>query len=276
MTDIARLRAGPVEYRLERRSAPVVLLLHGGHMRAGLSLGEDVFDGHTLLVPSRPGYGRTPLSTGTTPVGFADAARDLCEHIGITSLAAVVGVSGGGPTAVAMAARHPGLVRRLVLQSAVGPLPWPDRRTRLGAHVVFAPRLEGATWAQVRRLLHRAPDTVLKFLLDDLSTLPAEAVLRRLAPADRAALIDLFTRMRSGHGFVNDLRPSLDLTGDVSQPALVIATRNDGAVPFAHAEALTRSITHAELVESDADSHFVWFGTNWPAVTDRVRRFLAS
>jgi hypothetical protein len=41
-----------------------VVIFHGGHVRAGLALGEEVFAeaGYTLLVPSRPGYGRTPLS----------------------------------------------------------------------------------------------------------------------------------------------------------------------------------------------------------------------
>jgi pimeloyl-ACP methyl ester carboxylesterase len=59
-----------------------------------------------VLAPSRPGYGRTPVSTGTSVTGFADVTRTLCAHLGITRLAAVVGTSGGGPTAVAMAA-HP-------------------------------------------------------------------------------------------------------------------------------------------------------------------------
>ncbi|MFD0853052.1 hypothetical protein ACFQ07_12505, partial [Actinomadura adrarensis] len=54
--------SGPVEYRLEERGPRTVLVLHGGHMRAGLPLGEETFAeaGHTILAPSRPGYGRTP------------------------------------------------------------------------------------------------------------------------------------------------------------------------------------------------------------------------
>jgi pimeloyl-ACP methyl ester carboxylesterase len=108
-TALARLPAGPVEYRLDRRGDAVVLVVHGGHTRASLALGEEVFAaaGYTLLVPSRPGYGRTPLSTGTSVEGYSDVVRELCAHVGIARVAAVVGVSGGGPTAATLAARMP-------------------------------------------------------------------------------------------------------------------------------------------------------------------------
>ncbi|MEV7979028.1 alpha/beta fold hydrolase [Streptomyces sp. NPDC086519] len=114
-----------------------------------------------------------PLSTGRSAAGFADVAAALCGRLGITRVTAVVGVSGGGATAVAMAARHPETVERLVLQCAVGPLPWPDRRTYLGAQVVFGPGRERVTWSLVRALVRRAPDTALRLLLRDLTTLPS-------------------------------------------------------------------------------------------------------
>ncbi|MED7823384.1 alpha/beta fold hydrolase [Streptomyces chiangmaiensis] len=276
-TSVVRLDEGPVEYRLERRGPATVVVLHGGHTRAGLAVGEEMFAeaGYTVLAPSRPGYGRTPLSTGTAS-GFADVVPALCAHLGITEIAAVVGTSGGGTTAVTMAARHPDLVRPLILQSAVGWLAWPDRRTRLGAHIAFAARTEGATWGAVRVLLRHAPETGLRLLLQGLTTLPARRVTARLGPEERAAMVELFCRMRSGHGFLNDLRPTPDLTAEVRQPTLVIATRTDGGVPFAHAQSLAAAIPHAELVESRADSHLVWFGADWPEIATRVCAFLAD
>lgn len=158
-TAVAVLDSGPVEYRLERRGHSAVVVFHGGHMRAGLKLGEEIFaELGYVLTPSRPGYGRTSVRTGGSPTGFADATNELCRHLGIAEVAAVVGVSGGGPTAIAMAARHPALVRRLILEGSVGFLPWPDRRTRLAAHAVFAPATEGITWWAVRVLMRVAPD----------------------------------------------------------------------------------------------------------------------
>ncbi|MFC5204617.1 alpha/beta fold hydrolase [Streptomyces kaempferi] len=232
--------------------------------------------GCTVLAPSRPGYGRTPRSTGTTASGFADVVRSLCARLGITEVAAVVGTSGGGPTAVTMAARHPDLVRRLILQRAVGWLAWPDRRTRLGAHVVFAARTERVTWGALRVLVHHAPEAGPRLLLHGLSTLPVREVMARLGPQGRVAMIELFCRMRSGHGFLNDLRPTPDLTAEVCQPTLVIATRSDGGVPFTHALSLAAAIPNAELLESRADSHLIWFGADWPSIATKVRAFLAD
>ncbi|RSN15295.1 alpha/beta hydrolase [Streptomyces sp. WAC 05977] len=277
-TTTAELRGGVVEYRFDRRTGPAVVIFHGGHMNAGLALGEDTFadDDYSVLVPSRPGYGRTPLSTGKTTGGFADVTRSLCAHLGIDSVAAVVGISAGGPTAMAMAARHPDLVERVVLQSAVGPLPWPDRRTRIGARLAFGSTTERLTWSAVRVLMRAAPDVGLRILLSDLSTRPARQVLTNLSPANREMLLGLFAGMGSGHGFLNDLSEIGKTCGEVTQPALVLASRHDGSVPFTHAEALAATIRDSRLVESAADSHFIWLGEDWPALSTEIRRFLAG
>ncbi|MGC7102778.1 alpha/beta fold hydrolase [Amycolatopsis lurida] len=277
-TTIAELDRGAVEYRFDQRDGATVVLFHGGHMNAGLALGEEVFldAGYSVLVPSRPGYGRTPLSTGTSNSGFADVTRSLCDHLGVTRIAAVVGISAGGRTAMTMATRHADLVERVILQSAVGPLPWPDRRTLLAARVGFAAPVERITWSAVRALMRTAPDTGLRLLFGDLSTLPARQVLKGLSAEDRRALIDLFCRMRSGRGFLNDLAAGPGDADEVSQPTLVIASRKDGAVAFTHAEATAAAVRHGRLVESDADSHFIWFSQDWPAISDTIRDFLAT
>jgi pimeloyl-ACP methyl ester carboxylesterase len=275
-TAVAHLPAGPIEYRLDRRGEVVVVVCHGGHMRAGLALGEEVFAaaGCTLLVPSRPGYGRTPLSTGRSVERYTDVVRALCANLGIARVAAVVGVSGGGPTAATMAARHADIVERLILVSAVGWLPYPDRRTRLGAQLGFTALTERITWAAVRGLVRAAPDAFLRLMMTSLSTRPADQVVAALRAEDRTMLLALFAHMRSGRGFLHDLRPTPDVTAQIDQPTLVIATRTDRGVPFAHAQSLIDTIRHAELVESHADSHFVWLGPDWPAIAERIQAFL--
>lgn len=277
-TEVARLRAGAVEYRLQEQGDTAVVVFHGGHMRAGLALGEDVFTalGYTVLVPSRPGYGRTPLRTGRSASGFADVIRELCDHLGIARVAAVVGISAGGRAAVAMAARHRDLVQRLILQSAVGFLPWPDWRTRIGANVAFNAVTERATWGAVRAVMRVAPAIGLRWMLGELSTEPSRVVVAELSDENRASLVALFSRMRSGHGFLNDLRGTPDVRSEITQPALVIASRRDGAVRFVHAESLVAGLEHAELVVSKSDSHFIWFANDYPEVASRIRDFLSS
>ncbi|MDT9699159.1 alpha/beta hydrolase [Streptomyces sp. P17] len=121
-----------------------------------------------------------------------------------------------------------------------------------------------------------APQTGLRLLLRDLSTLPVRDVIAALQAQDRATLVALLSQMRSGRGFLNDLQPTPDVTTEVGQPTLVIATRKDGAVPFSHAQSLAAAIAHAELVESQADSHFIWFGHDWPAIAETIRAFLTT
>ncbi|QFG24123.1 alpha/beta fold hydrolase [Actinomadura sp. WMMB 499] len=284
-TRLLDLAAGAVEYRLEERGPRTVLMLHGGHMRAGIALGEDVFAdaGCTVLAVSRPGYGRTPVTTGTTPDGFADVLAGLCAELGTGSLAAVVGQSAGGPTALALAARHPDLVERLILQSAVGLPPWPDRRTRLAAAAAFHPRTEAATWALVRTLARRAPGLALRLLLPDLTSRPTGEVLSGLGDADRNVLLGLFGRMRSGSGFRNDVRVMAAPDGarraaaaEVRRPTLVIASRDDGSVPYSHALSLAEAIPDARLVTSGASSHMIWLGDGYRDVAAAITAFLAE
>ncbi len=277
-TRIARVRAGLVEYRFERRGEATIIVFHGGHVRAALPIGEEIFAATrcSVLAPSRPGYGRTPLGTGMSPAGFADVTAELCEQLGIRAVAAVVGISGGGPTALTMAARHPNLVQRLILESAVGFLPWPDRVTRMGARVMFNSFTERITWTVVHRLMRVAPAAGLRLMLRPLSTEPPAKVLAALRDDDRATLVALFAHMRSGSGFVNDLRATPDVTRDITQPVLVIASRTDGSVPFAHAESLTATIRGAQLVVSTADSHLIWFAGDYPLIGEKIRAFLGS
>jgi len=64
------------------------------------------------------------------------------------------------------------------------------------------------------------------------------------------------------------------VTAQVTQPVLIVASRQDGGVPFGHAEALAASLPQAELVESGASSHFIWFGDDYPAIAETIRQFL--
>ncbi|WP_369055229.1 alpha/beta fold hydrolase [Kineococcus terrestris] len=280
-TRVVRCDRGDVELRFAGpRGADVVLLLHGGHFRAGLPLGEAAFlaAGHRLLVPSRPGYGHTAPAAGPGPEAFADTLAELCERTGTGTLRAVVGVSAGGPTAVALAARHPGLVRSLVLHSARADLPFPDGAARIAARVAFTPRAEAATWAASGAFLRRFPGAGLRSVLGPLSTLPAGRVLADLTGAECAELVDVLSRMRSGAGFAADLRERVDPgpARAVRVPALVVASRTDGQVRFAHAERWAALVPGAVLAESPALSHLLWYGSGAAETARLTERFLAA
>jgi pimeloyl-ACP methyl ester carboxylesterase len=91
-------------------------------------------------------------------------------------------------------------------------------------------------------------------MLGSLSTRPASEVIAALRDVNRAMLLALFARMRSGRGFLKDLRPTPDVTARIDQPTLVIATRTDRGVPFTRGQSLAARIRHAELGEPGPQS----------------------
>jgi pimeloyl-ACP methyl ester carboxylesterase len=278
-TQVAVLASGPLEYRVERQEERTVVVFHGGHMHAGVALGEGPFldSGYSVLVPSRPGYGLTPIGTGPTPGEFTDSVLELVAHLGLGEVSAVIGISAGGRYAIPMATRHPETVKRLILQSSVSSLPWPDTKTRIAAKVAFNPMIEGASWGAIRLLFKLTPDRALSAMLNQLSTKPGHQVLAAIEEDQRAELAQLFRSMRSGRGFANDLATSVspDIVRSVSQPTLVMASRSDGSVLFEHAEQLTRLIPNAALFVSEAPSHLLWYGGPHNELDDIIHEFLS-
>lgn len=279
-TRIVDLPAGRLEHRVVQGSGGVLVVFHGGHARAGLAVGEQALidAGWTVLVVSRPGYGRTPLSTGPGPEPFAAAVAQLCAHLNITSVHAAVGISAGATAAVAFAALHPRLVRSLVLHSARSALPFPSGATRLVATVAFHSRLEARSWAATAAMVRRFPQRGLQVMLAGLSTLPSRQVLADLSAAEQRHLAGVFAAMRSGGGFTVDVRHRVDasLQTAVTQPSLVVASPHDGQVRWEHAEHLAHSIPHATLWRSPSLSHLIWFGSGASATGHRTEDFLRS
>lgn len=116
---IAQTSKGPVEYTLSG-CGPVVLHCHGtsSNCFSTAEIKPLVDAGFSVLTPSRPVYGRIPLSTGKTAAQAAEALAALLDCLQVQACA-VVAVSGGGPTGVAMTALYPQRVTRLVLVEAV-------------------------------------------------------------------------------------------------------------------------------------------------------------
>src|SRR3954451_12670813 len=100
-----------------------VVYLHGTPGTAGsVALLEDPARRNDvrLLALSRPGYGRST----TTPPGLVSVAQDvgeLASELGVEEFA-VLGVSGGGPFALATAAVLPARVGHVLIAAGPGPV----------------------------------------------------------------------------------------------------------------------------------------------------------
>jgi pimeloyl-ACP methyl ester carboxylesterase len=273
-TSVITIDGHAIEYRLERRGAAAVLILHGGHMSAQCQFGEETFldAGYSVLVISRPGYGLTAVDAGPSAPEFAVRLVELCRRLRL-SLTAVVGISIGARTALTMAAFYPEFVQRVILMCPTSFRLWPDRRGRRIAYAVFPPGIEWATWGTLHQLLQKDPQKYLPRIVQNLTNLDGETAVRRLGP-DVDKITEFLLTCRSGRGFLVDLRAPTDVSGDVAQPILILATRNDGAVSFDHAEQLAAALRHATLVEVNTPTHLLWLGNGSDRTAAAIHSFI--
>jgi pimeloyl-ACP methyl ester carboxylesterase len=273
-TEITTVDGRPIEYRRAGTGRRVALVLHGGHMSAACRFGEETFldAGLGVLVVSRPGYGRTAPAAGPSVPEFVPRLARLLDHLQL-EVAVAVGISLGARTALTLAAFYPVQVPRVVLICPVSFLPWPVGRSRRAARVAFNPVLQGLTWGTAHAMLRRDPDRYLPRIVRDLSTLPQVEAAERLGP-DRAATVEFLLTCRSGQGFWIDLRPPTDVTIDVRQPVLVLASRNDGSVGMEHPEHLVATLPSARLVEVGTPSHLLWLGEGADKTRSAITDFL--
>jgi pimeloyl-ACP methyl ester carboxylesterase len=75
---------------------------------------------------------------------------------------------------------------------------------------------------------------------------------------------------------LNDLTHTVgsDLLKSIRQPTLVVHSREDKSVPFAHAAWSLEHIPHAELCEAGFTGHFFWIGPDFARISRRMAAFL--
>ncbi len=249
--------AGPIEFA-QCGAGPPVVLVHGtpGSWRQAASLALDLAEHHTVVLPSRPGYGATPVSTGPTPAAQARAYAALLDALDLPS-AGIVGISGGGPSAAQFAHHFPERTTSLVLCCALAPhLTRPPAGMRIALGVPGLAEVGGRVqrWRERRALADAAATD--RRLTDELT--PAEAAQLEADPRLRDELVGfLWSHLDApapSRGLRNDLRSmgfapegaAPDL-GAVRAPTRVLHGDADGVVPVDHGRFYASAIDGAEL-----------------------------
>ena len=226
---------------IDRGTGPPVLLLHG-QPGDGASWGRVVdrlADRHRVLAPDRPGYGTTTLEASGM-VANADRMAELLRDRGATP-ATVVGHSWSGGVAVLLAARHPDVVRSLVLVGAVGT---PDSVNGLDG-LLAADRV--GEWLTVAGRVDRA----LGYLA---ATLPDEVVPEGWAGVRGRSLRTFVVEQRALMAELPEVTARL---GELTVPVAVVVGEWDVVVPPTAARSLARAVPGAELVRVPGVGHFV-------------------
>jgi pimeloyl-ACP methyl ester carboxylesterase len=274
---VADTAAGPIEYA-EEGSGRAVLFLHGdcGSCRERVVHPPLANAGFRLVVPSRPGHGRTPLSVGRSAADAADAMAALLAALGITRTI-VAAVSSAGPTAVALAARHPDHLAGLVLVSAVAcpaSSPW----GRPPSHRGFCTGCHGLRWKLLGFAALLVPRLVAVRMLAVTSSRDTFDIRARLRRSDLEAVRRFFACDSSAAGALADWDHEVsdaDLAA-IRVPTLIVHGRDDRSVPFAGAERAHALIPGSELVAPATGGHFLWIGPGAEEITQRMIVFLKS
>ena len=274
--EIAETARGSVEFQ-RRGEPPYILFLHGtpGGHNQGIFAEDFAQEGFGIITPSRPGYLRTPIETGPGFDDAADACSALLDSLDIERVA-VYAVSGGGPTGIEFAARHPDRINALILEVAVSGTYAPE--VSAAAMAMMSSSLVG--WLQ-RQLLARFPKVVVSQMVKMESTLSAEDRSRVtkdiLANRDKIELLRQFMDgmppfdlLRTG--FENDLSRFAAIErlpmAAITCPTLVSHGTHDDDVPFAHGETSAREIVGAQLHRVEKGWHLLALGDG----ADEVRR----
>lgn len=273
---IAQTSKGPIEYTLIG-AGPVVLVCHGtsSNCFATEVTTPLVNAGFSVLTPSRPGYGRTPLSVGRTAAQAAEVLIALLDNLSI-QLCSVIAISGGGPTGIALAAGYPGRVERLILAEAISyPENRPNEPSFKNQETFYGP-MHGVMWGMLGLLSRISPRSMAHQTLAIFSTHNPDDGLSKLSTADIESIARFYQGHSSRQGALNDAEHTVgvDLLALVHQPTLVIHSKEDNSVPFAHAEWTLRQIPHAELCEAGYTGHFFWIGPDFPLLSQRMITFL--
>lgn len=265
---------GDIEYSSKGKGTPI-LFLHGGHSNCKEELSHKGFDLNKfqLITPSRPGYGRTPLSNRKTPKKAAELVVELLRHLSLKSVV-VYGISAGGPTAIEFAANYPDKVSKLILASAVSKK-WLDEseKTYKTAKIMFHPKIEKSIWGLVKLLSNYFPNLIAKgFYLQFSKKRPY--VLNK---EDVIEVISAMKHYRSKEGFVNDVNQTIDeeTLAKMTCPTLIIHSEQDNSVPLEHAEHAHSFIKNSKIeILQNQWGHLFWIGSDSKKSIEKTIEFI--
>ncbi len=251
---LAETSAGNIEYKITGDKGHVILLLHG--TPGGYDFPFPI-DGYRVLVPSRPGYLRTPLQVGKTPIEQARAFSALLDTLGIERVV-VLGGSGGGPAAISFAALFPEKTIALGLAMAVS-----QKESPMGYEAPFFMKSDFFMWGLFSLMQN---DKVLKSMLTGL--IPDQTSIKLIFEDPQKVemiknkLWNYWPPSRRAAGRLNDEKQFTSFDPPVSEvkvPTLIIHGSKDMAVPVEESKRAAELIPGSQLEIIEGAGHFAYF-----------------
>jgi pimeloyl-ACP methyl ester carboxylesterase len=259
---------GEVQYADLGRGPPV-LYFHGFGVGADAIVAVEhalAENGFRLIVPNRPGYYGTPLSSGATSHACAGLFSKLLDALRLERVA-VIGSSGGGFYAARFAALYPARTSCLVLECS-NTHSWDDSRW-LPAHSRWM--LPLLRRRHLRKWIVRAFRMQLRFA-KPRGQLKQSAGQRFCDVEDDAAAIEFCRFMRASMreclklpaGFSNDFAVIVAENGievgSIQCPTLMVHDELDPIAPIENVHWAMQRIPNARWLNVHTAGHYIWVG----------------
>ena len=223
-------------------------------------------DGHTLIRYDERGGGLSDREVAD--LAFERWVDDLGAVVDAAGVGrfALVGISGGGPLAIAYAARHPERVARLVLYGTYARgRGHRDEESRQEAETLVS--LVRTGWGRANPAFRRVFTNLFIPDATDEQMRWFDELQQRSMSAGTAARVRV-------------ARAEVDVTGlapRVRVPTLVLNAREDAMVPFEEGRALAAMIPDARFVPLEGRNHILLRDEPaWAAFVTEYRAFLAG
>ncbi len=231
--------------------------------------------GLELLSIDRWSYGKSDGHPQPSLATFAEDMEDFADHLGLSKFG-VLGVSGGGPFAAAVAAALGGRVSALALVAPVGPIAGAPIMPELSPFHAFAfrglARTPGAMrmiFSGFRHLISRSDGSLAMRIASSRAAAVDRGMLCR--PRERQSLIDAFRAglEPSAAGPATDLNlfgRAWDFAPErISSPSRLWIGSEDRHVPVSAARLLATRIPGCICSDLEGAGHY-WVMQNMPEV----------
>ncbi len=241
-SQVLDLPAGRLEYALAGTGNHHVLIAHSamGAYDQSLATGRR-FPQCRIIAPSRAGYLRTALQTGSTPAQMADSFAALLDALAVECVL-MVGFSAGGMSAVEFALRHTDRCCGLVLGAAITQ-PLPAYVRRVLAPLALSLRSDFLNWV----VSSTARRTVVPLRAADEDTRHILSALLRANPASH--------RWAGYELDIAQARTFCPPLERIRVPTLLIHGTRDVLVPYVQAQQAAQRIPNAQLLTLRGGQH---------------------
>jgi len=202
-----------------------------------------------IIAPERPGYGLSDPKTGRTLGDWCDDVKALADELGVSHFS-IVGISGGGPFALACASRMSEHVQKVAIVCGMGPI------SELGQEGLSAEEklcLQGpdsarAYMEQLANMVNADPDRFAAYYISSLPEIDRELLSDDLVPVFKQFAIEAARQLDGAvHDYVLYGQPWNLPLQEILVPVAFWHSEADRSVPIHHAEYLTNLIPHSQL-----------------------------